>query len=142
MTVTLEDRGDVARHASFIVNRERLCEIASRAIILHGRTPEDFAVIAIDTRDRRWHPLIKTLMPEVTDETLRDLPKPGVRFFARGSIPRETLEFLCQIMPGISHIKDSNPPKGEVYAFVFGDGGCSVYSVPFAPTMKHRGRPS
>lgn len=142
MTIPIEDRGDLSRHAMFILTRNRLIELASRAITLHGRAPDDFAVIAINVDDPKWHPLVKVLMPNTPDSEWQNYRDQDQLPIARGSIPWETVETLCDILPGIGSIREDKPPAGEVYALVFGDGGCSVYSVPFAPTFKHARRPS
>jgi hypothetical protein len=137
MTAPIEDRGDVARYSMFVLTRKRLSEIASRAITLHGRTPEDFAVISIHVDDPKWRPLVDKLMPNTPEAEWQRIRDQDETPIASGSIPQETLEILCDLLPGIGRIRKERPPKGEVYALIFGDGGCSVYSVPFAPTVKH-----
>ena len=138
MTTSLEDRGSVARNTLFTLTRKQLGAIASRAITLHGRAPEDFAVLTINVDDAKWGPLVDLLMPDGGSkhpewQVIRDKGQIPV---ASGSIPWETVRVLCDLLPGIRNVLDHPPPRGEVYAFIFGDGGCSVYTVPFAPNMK------
>lgn len=139
MTPPIEDRGDVARNVLFTLTRKRLSTLASHAITLHGRTPGDFAVLTINVDDPKWEALLDVLIPTEGGskgpewQAFRDQGQIPV---ACGSIPWETVRVLCDILPGIRSILDNKPPQGEVYALIFSDGGCSVYTVPFAPTVK------
>jgi len=123
MTVTLEDRNSIARHCLFILAHERLCKLA-HAVTDHRVSAQEFAVVAVNTTEPRWESLIKVLNLKSKPSEQNATP------LTTGSISWETVKILGDIMPGMKSAIEKKAPKDTVYAFIFGDGGCSVYSVP------------
>lgn len=119
------------RYRLFLLNRQRLNEMAYRAVTLHGRHPDKFAVIAINVDDSSWTELVDVLMPDATPQGWQSYRDRGELPVARGSVTWETVEFVCKVVPGISDILTEQAPGGKVYALICSGGGCSVYTVPF-----------
>ena len=128
--------GSDKRVEFFQLNRERLCELACRAVALYRMAPAEFAVIALDVDDPAWTEVAELFLPGQDWQQYRDRGETPV---ARGSIPWRTVEWLCQRVPDIRIILTSAPPAGQVYALICTEGGCSVFSVPFIPAFPARG---
>lgn len=116
----------VAREALWRLNRERLAELAWRAIHIKKMKPEDFLVVCIDVDDPAWTDLVDALMPGHDWDAYR---KRGEAPIARGSVDRATAgEYLARVIPGIAN-RLRHPQKGEIQVMVLAAGGGSMYLV-------------
>lgn len=116
----------VAREALWRLNRERLAELAWRALHVKKMKPEDFLIVCIDVDDPAWTDLVDALMPEHDWDAYRQRGEAPV---ARGSVERASVgEYLSRVIPGIAG-RLRNPDEGEIQVVVLAAGGGSIYLV-------------
>jgi len=115
------------REELFKINEERLKELAYRAIHVLKMDPKEFVVVCIDVDDPTWTEIVDVLMPNENWQRFRDR---GEIPIARGSVYKEGIcGFLKEVVPDISESLSVEPPEGDVFAIIMGDGGASVYLV-------------
>jgi hypothetical protein len=120
--------GNKFRDQIFYKNRDRLCELASRAVFVHGKDPEKVAVVAVQVDDPFWGHLADALMPEADWGAIR---AQGMEPLARGSVEWSTVEVICDVCPGVACVLERPSMAGTVYALVLADNGVAIYEVPY-----------
>jgi hypothetical protein len=120
--------GDELRDEIFYKNRERLCELASRAVFVHGKDSDKVAVVAVQVDDPFWGHLADALMPDADWEAIR---AQGMEPLARGSVEWSTIEVICEFCPDVSGLLARPSTAGTVYALVLAENGVAVYEVPY-----------
>lgn len=125
------------REELFQANKNRLKELAHRAIFIKGLSPRDFLVICIDVDDNRmFRDLADYLMPNSNWQQFRDR---GEQPIARGSVPIEIRDLLVKIVPDIKDGLYGKIPKGVVRAVIL-SGGASVYHIEPVSELAHNYR--
>ena len=119
---------DKVRDEIFYKNRSRLCELATRAVFTHEKTPDQVAVIVVQADDPYWGQLANTLMPDADWDAIR---AQGMEPLARGSVEWSTVEFICEVCPDVSQLLRREPTPGTLYGIVCAENGVAVYEVPY-----------
>lgn len=119
--------GEVHREVLWRENKERLAELAWRALHVKHLDHPSFFVICIDVDDPNWKDLVDTLMPGHDWQAYRDrneLP------CARGSVMRDTVgEYIARTVPVLADALLNPEPSTLVQAVILGAGGASMYLV-------------
>lgn len=118
------------RHNLYLLNEQRLKELAHRAIFFHGRKPHEFVIVCIDVDDPNWTELVDFLMPGADWQQFRDR---GEKPVARGSALGPVREYLANCVPGIAAGMFGDLPDGIVRAVVMAAGGASLYFIEPTP---------
>ncbi|MFC1645247.1 hypothetical protein ACFL08_04440 [Patescibacteria group bacterium] len=116
------------RHDLFLLNKERLEQMAHRAVFDKNMNPSDFLVVCIHVDDPAWTELVDFLMPGQNWQQYRDR---GEKPVARGSVSIDLREHIAEVVPRIKDALFAEPPDGYVLAASFDAGGASVYHVSF-----------
>jgi hypothetical protein len=133
MSAHKQDKGIAIREALFQINKQRLEELAHRAIYKKRLLAEDFVIVCINVDDLAWTDLAEHLMPDHDWQQYRDKGETPV---ARGSVLAEVCEYLAMVVPGIRDALYGNLPNGYVRVVVMDAGGASVYQIQPASEQK------
>jgi hypothetical protein len=121
------DDGQAKRHELFCKTRERLAELAWRA--LHKRERLAILMVCIDVDDPVWGWLAKKLMP-LGEPVWAEARARGQRAFARGSVRRKgAVELFSHTVPSLGPLLQRAPRLGTVHAVICAHGGASVYEI-------------
>lgn len=115
------------RHGVFLLNIDRLEELAWRALHVLRLTADKFFMVCIDYDDSTWRPVADLLIPghDWLQYAMRN-EKP----IARGSVLREgAVEMLSQVCPEVSGIFERTLQPEEVVTLVLAAQGASVYVI-------------
>ena len=110
------------------------CEIdlsrLARSALNKGVGVSDFVIVCIDVDDLSWKGVVDHLIPNHDWQQIRDR---GEIPIAQGTVSSDFCDFIAEIVPDIEEALSEPIPEGQVYAFVMGAGGVSLYLIQPAP---------
>ena len=113
---------DVERVQLFMLNEERLRQLAKRARVKSLEESGPQGVICIDVDDPTWTPLVDMLMPGHDWDAFRAR---GEKPFARGVVPLELIETVAkEFYPAVGEFSSRD---GVVNMAVFAAYGVSIF---------------
>ncbi len=118
---------NAVRHGIFLLNVDRLEEMAWRALHVLRLANDKFFMICIDYDDSGWRPVADMLMPghDWLQYAMRN-EKP----IARGSVLREgAVELLSQACPDVVEAFERALQPEEALTLVLAARGASVYVI-------------
>ncbi|HLC44397.1 MAG TPA: hypothetical protein VJK50_00940 [Patescibacteria group bacterium] len=126
-----------AREAFYQLNRERLQELAHKALTARRLKPDEFLIVCIEADDPEWKDLVDLLMPNHNWQQYRDR---GEKPIARGSVVPGVREYLREVVPDIADALYEELPEGVVRAVIMASGGASVYHIQPVSELQHNFR--